>query len=217
MPPIQLPNATIFKLSKLLLVCNYFSQLLFMKINTLALTVFTLLLLINASSFASEPPQFSGILASHNVVRAKYQQQPLSWSESLAKYAQQWVEHLASTQNCQMIHRPNYGGARFQQIHGENLFWASPEELSNGVKKLQPLTPKEIVKAWAEEENFYDYQSNKCKEGRIVVTSPKWCGTNHNKSAAQKQFARTNHNSGPVIIILGEITLVNGLIRPLGN
>jgi pathogenesis-related protein 1 len=137
-----------------------------MKTRTLYLVVFTLLLLLNSSSFASEPPQFRGILASHNEVRSKYQQQPLSWSETLAKYAQQWVDHLASTQNCQMIHRPNHGDDKFQQIHGENLFWASPEELRNGVKKLQPLTPKEIVQAWAEEVNFYDYQSNKCKEGQ---------------------------------------------------
>ncbi len=137
-----------------------------MIINTLALAVFTLLLLINASSFAAEPPQFTGILASHNEVRAKYQQQPLSWSDTLANYAQQWVYHLATTQDCQMIHRPNNGGGIFQQIHGENLFWASPEVLNNGVKKLQPFTPSEIVKAWAEEEHFYDYQKNKCKTGQ---------------------------------------------------
>ena len=137
-----------------------------MKTRTLYLVLFTLFLLLNSISFASEPPQFRGILASHNEVRSKYQQQPLSWSETLAKYAQQWVDHLASTQNCQMIHRPNHGDDKFKQIHGENLFWASPEELSNGIKKLQPLTPKEIVQAWAEEVNYYDYQSNKCKEGK---------------------------------------------------
>ena len=100
----------------------------------LPILVFIVLLLINASSFASEPAQFSGIISSHNQIRAQYQQQPLSWSNTLANYAQQWVDHLAKTQNCEMIHRPNQNGGQFQQIHGENLFWASPETFSSGIK-----------------------------------------------------------------------------------
>ncbi len=127
--------------------------------------LFLTLLFLNTSSFAVEPQQFSGIIASHNQVRAKHQQQPLSWSNSLAQYAQKWVNHLATTQNCEMIHRPNYNGGEFQQIHGENLFWASAEEL-NGTKKLQKFTPKQIVKAWSVEESFYDYQNNKCQAGQ---------------------------------------------------
>ncbi|WP_299880776.1 CAP domain-containing protein [uncultured Cocleimonas sp.] len=133
---------------------------------TLPLFVLAALLLLNASSFASEPAQFSGILSSHNQVRAQYNQQPLSWSNELSKYAQQWVDHLAQTQNCEMIHRPNQSGGQFQQIHGENLFWASPEEFSGGVKKIQRFHPTEVVKAWAEEANFYDYQNNRCQPGQ---------------------------------------------------
>lgn len=123
-------------------------------------------LFVSASNVSVEPAQFSGILASHNQVRAQYNQQPLSWSDSLANYAQQWVNHLAKTQNCEMIHRPNENGGPFQQIHGENLFWASPEELSSGVKKLQTFHPTEVVRAWAEEVQFYDYQSNQCQTGQ---------------------------------------------------
>ncbi len=122
-------------------------------------------LFLSLTAHASEPAQFKGMVNLHNQVRAKHQQKPLQWSDSLANYAQQWVNHLASEQNCSMIHRPNQGGGRFQQTHGENLFWASPEELANGIKKQQQFTAKDIVNAWAEEENYYDYQSNKCQAG----------------------------------------------------
>ena len=127
--------------------------------------LFVLLLFINASSFASEAGKFEGIISLHNNVRAKHQQKPLSWSNSLALYAQQWVDNLASTQNCEMIHRPNNGDGRFKQRHGENLFWASALEHSNGENKSQVITAKEVVNAWAEEEQFYDYQNNKCQSG----------------------------------------------------
>lgn len=132
----------------------------------ISIFLFLILLLANASSFASEPAKFSGIINSHNILRAKYQQHPLSWSNSLANYAQQWVNHLATTKNCEMIHRPNYGGGKFQQIYGENLFWASAEIFENGSIKRQTITAKDIVKAWAEEEIFYNYQTNQCQDGQ---------------------------------------------------
>ena len=153
-----------------------------MKRNTFLLFIFFLMLIINASSFASnneqsvyqastipEPRQFAGILASHNTVRAKFNQVSLTWSNSLAGYAQQWVNHLAQTRNCAMVHRPNYDdefeSERFLQANGENLFWASPEVFENGLEKLQHFTPTEVVKAWAVEEDHYDYQSNSCEPG----------------------------------------------------
>lgn len=143
----------------------------FLKSKEFILFLFLTLLFVNASSYAAEPAQFSGILKSHNEVRSKFNQQPLTWSDSLAKYAQEWVNRLAETQNCQMYHRPNYEGEpdsdRYLQIHGENLFWASAEIKEDGEKKLQFFTPREIVAAWAEEESYYDYQSNTCQEGQI--------------------------------------------------
>ena len=124
-----------------------------------------------ANSSVSEPKQFSGILASHNQVRAKHQQVPLTWSNSLATYAQQWVNNLATTQNCSMIHRPNNNGGKFQQIHGENLFWASAIETANSDdgydshNTSQKVSASHVVKAWAEEEGYYNYQTNKCQSG----------------------------------------------------
>jgi len=124
------------------------------------------LLLTNASSFATEPQKFSGILSSHNQVRAKHNVQALTWSNSLAQYAQQWVNNLAQTQNCEMLHRPHDSDGEFQQIHGENLFWASAIEMADGKNQQQQFTPREIVKAWAEEEHFYNYQTNECQVGQ---------------------------------------------------
>ncbi len=125
-----------------------------------------LFILINTVSASAEPAKFSGIIDSHNQVRAKHQLTPLTWSNSLAQYAQQWVSNLAKTQNCEMIHRPNYSGGPFQQVHGENLFWASAVELATGRNQQQQFTPMQVVKAWADEEKFYNYQTNQCQAGQ---------------------------------------------------
>lgn len=130
---------------------------------TISLLFFSLLL-VNATTFASEAPQFSGIVDSHNKVREKFSQQPLSWSNALAQYAQQWVDYLATHQNCLMIHRPEHI-SQFQQQHGENLFWASAEKRGDESHKMQVFSPQEVVNAWAEEEQYYDYQSNQCQPG----------------------------------------------------
>ena len=48
------------------------------------------------------------LLDMHNQVRADVGVKPVVWSEKLALYAQEWADHLASTQ-CQMEHRPRSG------------------------------------------------------------------------------------------------------------
>ncbi len=124
------------------------------------------LMLTNVASSANEPAQFSGVISLHNQVRAKHNVQPLTWSNTLAQYAQQWVSNLAETKNCEMTHRPNEGGGKFQQIYGENLFWASAIEMTRGQNQQQQFTPTEVLNAWAEEENFYDYKTNQCQPGQ---------------------------------------------------
>ena len=47
------------------------------------------------------------------------------------------------------------------------MFWASAETLANGSEKAQQFTTVEVVTAWAEEEEYYDYQSNTCQPGQI--------------------------------------------------
>ncbi|MBA4389645.1 MAG: hypothetical protein C0399_01745 [Syntrophus sp. (in: bacteria)] len=59
------------------------------------------------------------LLTAHNRARAQVGAGPLVWSEKLAIYAQEWADHLAST-NRRMEHRPRSG--TWKQEHGENLF-----------------------------------------------------------------------------------------------
>lgn len=114
----------------------------------------------------AEPNQFKGITHLHNTVRVARSQIPLQWSNHLANYASQWVNHLASSRNCSMVHRPNYGNSPFKQIYGENLFWASPEVFSNGRIKLQTINANNVFQAWAEENSFYNYETNTCQRGK---------------------------------------------------
>ena len=150
----------------LMLLVDKSNGLQFMKHTPPLLNAVLLFILMSTVSAVAEPAKFSGIIDAHNQVRAKHQLSPLTWSNSLAQYAQQWVSHLAETQNCEMIHRPNYSDGPFQQIHGENLFWASAVELATGRSQQQQFTPRQVVKAWADEEEFYNYQTNQCQAGQ---------------------------------------------------
>jgi pathogenesis-related protein 1 len=58
-------------------------------------------------------------LAAHNKARAEVDSAPLQWSIELARYAQKWADHLASTSR-RMEHRPPSG--EWKQVYGENLF-----------------------------------------------------------------------------------------------
>ncbi|KAG1658158.1 1-acyl-sn-glycerol-3-phosphate acyltransferase [Nymphon striatum] len=53
----------------------------------------------------SKSQLFSGVLESHNKIRAKHRLQPLKWSDKLARYSQQWANHLGSGSRCTMRHR----------------------------------------------------------------------------------------------------------------
>jgi uncharacterized protein YkwD len=103
-------------------------------------------------------------LLSHNTVRVPLGLTPLRWSTSLANYAQQWAFHQASTQNCTMQHRPHQDGV-FKQVHGENLFWASPKRWSDGKLELQTISITEVIKAWTDEVVDYNYANNSCRLG----------------------------------------------------
>ena len=118
----------------------------------------------NNQYIRATPTAFKGTLASHNAVRAQLGLNPLRWSNKLAVYAQQWAKHQARTQNCLMQHRPHSAGP-FKQIHGENLFWASPKRWSDGKIELQNISISGVVKAWASEVKDYDYQTNSCRIG----------------------------------------------------
>ena len=103
---------------------------------------------------------FSGILEAHNGVRLKHGLQALRWSDSLAAYSQEWANHLGSSGSCKMVHRSG------TPPYGENLFWASPLSWTTGETAVQDVTIKDVVKAWTDEEKWYNYRSNSCEPGK---------------------------------------------------
>ena len=97
----------------------------------------------SGSSGSRIPLQEAGkIVTLHNRIRAEVGVGPVRWSEEVAAYAQQWADHLASTQ-CGMEHRPRSG--RWQQVYGENLFIGTAGHYGTS----------DAVMAWAGEKNKY--------------------------------------------------------------
>jgi len=94
----------------------------------------------SGSALTSEEARL--ILALHNRARSAVGTQPLTWSEDLARYAQEWADHLASSSGFE--HRPESG--RWKQLHGENLYMGTAAYY--GLDRA--------VQAWIEEKNHYN-------------------------------------------------------------
>jgi len=107
---------------------------------------------------------FSGTLSAHNRVRAKHGLPPLKWSDKLAKYSQQWADHLGKGNSCKMYHRSG------TPPYGENLYLSSPIIWRDGTKVIgrerNRVTINNVVKSWADEERWYNYKTNRCQPGR---------------------------------------------------
>jgi pathogenesis-related protein 1 len=91
------------------------------------------------------------ILAAHNVYRSELGIPPLTWSASLASYAQAWANELANNRNCQMAHRPHDDKSPWNLIYGENIFSGSAG-----------YTFPDAVKAWGDEKKLFDHKTKKC-------------------------------------------------------
>lgn len=107
----------------------------------------------------SHKERFSGTLEAHNRVRAKHQLTPLKWSDKLAKHSQQWANHLGRGNKCQMYHRHH-------TAFGENLYRSTAIVWTDGRREINPVTIKQVVKAWTDEERWYDYRKNRCQPGQ---------------------------------------------------
>ncbi|CAN0926733.1 Pathogenesis-related protein PR-1 [Linum grandiflorum] len=85
----------------------------------------------------------SQFLSAHNKVRAGYYLPALKWNRTLARFAR----HYAYTRrnDCQLRHSDN-------RMYGENMFWS----------KYGHWSPANVVRKWAEENQFYDFGSNRC-------------------------------------------------------
>jgi len=86
------------------------------------------------------------LLRLHNKVRADVGVRPVTWSKKLAIYAQEWANHVAST-NCKLTHRPTSG--KWKQEYGENLVMRTGG--SYGVA--------DAVKEWQSEKQYYRGQT----------------------------------------------------------
>lgn len=105
--------------------------------------------------------RFSGVLKSHNKIRAKHNVPPLTWSKKLADYSMKWAKHLSRGNKCDMYHRT--GNTPF----GENLYRSTAIVWTDGKREVNPVTIKDVVKAWTDEEKWYNYKTNSCQPGAL--------------------------------------------------
>lgn len=101
------------------------------------------------------------MVAAHNRWRKTVGVPPLVYSQDLAASAQAWADHLKQDNRCRMQH------SQPDRRYGENLFWASALEWSNGKRDLQMIGPDAVVDDWAGERANYDYKNNRCARGKM--------------------------------------------------
>lgn len=105
--------------------------------------------------------RFTGMLYAHNKIRAKHNVPPLTWSKKLEDYSMQWAKQLSQNNKCDMYHRS--GTPPF----GENLYRSTAIVWGDGKREINPVTIKEVVKAWTDEEKWYNYKTNSCQPGAL--------------------------------------------------
>jgi pathogenesis-related protein 1 len=96
----------------------------------------------------------NAMLAAHNQWRAKAGVPQLQWSAKLAAVAQEWATHLAAA-GC--------GQTNSGSEYGENLYWASAVQWSDGANQVSRKQPKDVVDSWGKQQMNYDYASNSCQ------------------------------------------------------
>ena len=101
------------------------------------------------------------LVARHNVYRSEVGVDNISWSDELAKSAQQWANKLA--RNCDFKHSSSG--------YGENLWMGT-----SGA-----FTPNDVVDDWGAEKENYTYSNNSCSDvcghyTQIVWSTTKFVG-----------------------------------------
>ncbi len=97
----------------------------------------------SGSALTSEEARL--ILALHNRARASVGTAPLTWSEDLARYAQEWADHLASSSGFE--HRPESG--RWKQLHGENLYMGTAAYTMVGPSARPMSRRRDTIPRWS--------------------------------------------------------------------
>ena len=112
----------------------------------------------------------TAITKAHNDLRKKYASPALKYSKALEKVAKKWASKLQAD-GCDMVHSHGKVGET-----GENLFWASAYKTANAKdpkgkwiwhSKLKKVKEQEVVQAWYDEVQWYDYETNSCEEGQM--------------------------------------------------
>lgn len=130
-----------------------------MKLNVLTIIVASTLASLPTFAADFDPADFVTV---HNKWRAADGvKEELVYSAELAKSAQDWADNLKNTNHCQMHHSQPDGK------YGENLYWGSAIQWSDGRRELQMVTPQQVVDSWGSEKADYDYASNNCKPGKM--------------------------------------------------
>jgi pathogenesis-related protein 1 len=101
------------------------------------------------------------MVAAHNRWRKTVGAPPLTYSAKLAASAQKWANHLQHSNHCRMQHSKPDGK------YGENLFWASAIEWSDGKREQQKISPNKVVDDWGSERADYNYKNNRCTKGKV--------------------------------------------------
>jgi pathogenesis-related protein 1 len=108
-----------------------------------------------STSVATGTPSLNpaAMLAAHNQWRSKTGVPALQWSNELAASSQKWADQLARS-GCNMKHSTGK--------YGENIFHASAATRSDGTSSVQKIVDQNVVDAWGNEVEDYDYASNSC-------------------------------------------------------
>ena len=101
-----------------------------------------------ASLSADEPSDFAGTTEAHNVWRHRVGIDPLRWDEDIADHAQEWADHLASTNNCGLQHSSNEDR---RDVAG---FSSLGQNLAGGGGGLNGVSSTNL---WASERSDYDF------------------------------------------------------------
>jgi pathogenesis-related protein 1 len=118
-----------------------------------------MLMSISASAIDFNAEEF---IQSHNHWRAKVGvNEKLAHSMELQTSAQNWANYLMKNNHCQMKHSEPHGK------YGENIYWASALNWSDGHNELQKISPQNVVDSWGSEVAHYNYKSNSCLPGKM--------------------------------------------------
>ena len=107
-----------------------------------------------------ETGRLVGFAATHNYIRSEIDVPELVWDDELADVSAQWIDHLATENNCTLEHTKD-------GQYGENLAWNAGFQSS----------PCQVVSAWLGEQEYYNYNKNSCSDVCGHYTQLVWANT----------------------------------------